>query len=329
MRTGTRLGAKGAAALMLFAGMTLAVSVAVAANVTGTNRGERLIGTDGSDYIKARGGNDKVRALNGDDIVSAGRGRDRVAAGGGDDKVSGGRGVEADRLFGASGDDKLRGNAGDDILNGGSGRDALFGNAGNDVIEGWLGKDFIGGNAGNDTLSGGDQHADQVFGGPGNDSIKGGGGSDRLHGGDGNDRVQGDNLNDLDVGRAAATTCRSAARAPTRSTQTSAWTRPSAASGNDRLWALATADVPLPGVDTLHGEDGNDTFHTRDKEPDRDRLRPGQGQRAARLRRRDRRCDAGRTRTGSCETVNRAAPKREGGPSENKRESPEDDHEEG
>ena len=38
--------------------------------------------------------------------------------------------------------------------------------------------------------------------------------------------------------------------------------------GNDRLWALARADVPLPGVDTLHGEDGNDTFHTRDSEPD-------------------------------------------------------------
>ena len=84
-------------------------SVALAANVRGTNRGERFVGTEGSDYIKARSGNDRVRAY--------GRRRHRVrrarprpgVGGGGDDKVTGGRGVDPDRLYGGGGDDKLRG----------------------------------------------------------------------------------------------------------------------------------------------------------------------------------------------------------------------------
>ena len=86
--------------------------------------------------------------------------------------------------------------------------------------------------------------------------------------------------------------------------------------------------MPLPGVDTLHGEDGNDTFHTRDGEPDR--IDCGNGKDSALLDFVDVIVDATPANPkGSCETVKRAAPKANEDAPENKRESPEDDREEG
>ena len=52
--------------------------------------------------------------------------------------------------------------------------------------------------------------------------------------------------------------------------------------GSDDLWALAGADVALPGVDSLTGGAGNDSFHTRDGEPDVVDCGPGKGHRHAR-----------------------------------------------
>ena len=84
-------------------------------------------------------------------------------------------------------------------------------------------------------------------------------------------------------------------------------------SGNDKLWALAGADVALPGVDTLHGEDGNDTFYTRDGEPDIIDCGTGTKDNAL-LDRVDVIIDATPANPkGSCETVKRAAPKAKAG----------------
>jgi Ca2+-binding RTX toxin-like protein len=78
--------------------------------------------------------------------------------------------------------------------------------------------------------------------------------------------------------------------------------------GNDVLWALARADVPLPGADTLHGENGNDRFRTRDGEPDS--IDCGAGHDVALLDGVDVIVDAtAGNPQGSCEVVKRAAPK--------------------
>ena len=79
---------------------------------------------------------------------------------------------------------------------------------------------------------------------------------------------------------AKATTRWSAAPATTRCTANQGADEIVGGAGNDTLWALAFADVPLPGVDTLRGESGSDTFRTRDGEPDL--IDCGEGRRTAR-----------------------------------------------
>ena len=67
--------------------------------------------------------------------------------------------------------------------------------------------------------------------------------------------------------------------------------------------------MPLPGVDTLHGEGGNDTFRTRDGEPDLIDCGTGPKDKAL-LDLVDVIVDATAANPkGSCETVTRAAPK--------------------
>ena len=142
--------------------------------------------------------------------------------------------------------------------------------------------------------------------------MKGGGGGDRLHGGDGNDRLQGDNHNDLMSGGRGDDTQIGGAGGDTIYANLGV-DKTFGGSGNDRLWALAAADVALPGVDTLHGEDGNDTFRTRDGEPDHIDCGPGTKDNAQ-LDLVDVIVDATAANPkGSCETVKRAAPKAERG----------------
>ena len=118
MRTGVTAGFCG-----LVASLALASSV-FAANVDGTNGGDRLSGTGSADAIQARAGNDSVQARAGNDRVNAGGGRDRVAGGAGGDRLGGGAGA-----------DSLAGNAGADVITGGSGSDVITGGDGNDVID--------------------------------------------------------------------------------------------------------------------------------------------------------------------------------------------------
>jgi hypothetical protein len=83
--------------------------------------------------------------------------------------------------------------------------------------------------------------------------------------------------------------------------------------------------VPLPGVDTLRGEGGSDTFRTRDGEPDVIDCGTGTKDKAL-IDLVDVIVDATAANPkGSCETVTRAAPKAKEDAPENARESPSDD----
>lgn len=111
--------------------------------ITGTARGERLVGTSGRDVIRCGGGNDIVVAGGGDDFIDCGAGNDRVNGGSGDDEIRG-----------AGGNDNLTGGSGDDEILGAGGNDKLFGGLGADVLSGGLGVDTLRGNGGRDRLSG-------------------------------------------------------------------------------------------------------------------------------------------------------------------------------
>ena len=145
------------------AALAATASVASAASVTGTDSGERLVGTKAADSISALGGNDRVFALNGADVVSAGEGNDLVVGGRGDDAVSG-----------DAGNDLLFANAGVDVLNGGDGDDRLWAVARVDVVAGADGAvdkvgDTLNGGAGNDRLNARDGEADAISCGEGTD----------------------------------------------------------------------------------------------------------------------------------------------------------------
>jgi Ca2+-binding RTX toxin-like protein len=136
-----------------------------------------------------------------------------------------------------------------------------------------------------------------VFGDGGRDLVSGGRGDDALVGGSGNDAVYGNQGVDELIGGV----------------------------GNDTLWGLTLADVPLPGVDTLRGESGSDTFRSRDGEPDVIDCGTGSKDRAL-IDFVDVIVDATAVNTkGSCETVSRAAPRAKEDAPENARESPTDD----
>jgi len=164
--------------------------------------------------------------------------------------------------------------------------------------------DRIFGASGSDTLRGGDS-ADRVYGGTGNDKsygenghdrMAGGSGDDLQEGGAGNDTIFANRGNDISVG----------------------------GDGNDVLWALARADVngniDVTG-DILDGGNGDDVLRTRDGEADRITCGPGNDR--ARLDRVDVITDAtNENANGSCETVQRKAPKAGESTSEDAQEKP-------
>lgn len=99
-------------------------------NCQGTNRPDRIGGTEGCDRILAKAGEDSVHA------------------GGDKDKVFGGR--DADYMYGGEAKDELRGGDGKDFIFGGTGSDELFGDADNDHV-----------------ISADDAESDRVYCGPG------------------------------------------------------------------------------------------------------------------------------------------------------------------
>jgi Ca2+-binding RTX toxin-like protein len=165
-------------------GMILA-AVAMAATITGTDRGERLRGTNAGDTIDGNGGRDKIQAFAGDDIVTGGSGGDFIVAGKGVDNVSGGDGW--DLILGGSGNDAA--------LNGDAGRDRVHGGDGDDALDGGIHGDLLWGGDGADTTAGGDGN-DRIAGGRGNDTSNGGNGNDLIFANLGVDTTDGGAGND-------------------------------------------------------------------------------------------------------------------------------------
>ena len=235
----------------------------------------------------------------------------------------------ADNISAGAGNDRVRGLGGNDIVNGEAGRDRLFGNAGDDRLNGLAGADRLYGNAGDDTLRGDTPNAgdlisrDRLFGGRGNDQLFGGDGRDRLHGGGGNDSSEGQGGRDLMSGGTGDDTQRGGAGDDLIFANLGVDTT-YGGEGDDRLWALARGDVPLPGVDSLRGEGGNDRFFTRDGEADV--ISCGEGDDVALLDTADVIEDAtAENANGSCEKVVRAAPKVKEARSEDAVQSPGED----
>ena len=180
---------------------------------------------------------------------------------------------------------------------GNQGNDTLIGDANN--VGDLTSFDRIWGGRGNDTIYGGDSR-DRLWGGDGDDTSYGQNGDDIMGGGPGNDKQYGGPGNDLIyAGRGVDETF--------------------GEDGNDVLWALARADVQGDNDttgDTLHGGNGNDKFKTRDGE--QDNIDCGPGFDIALLDFKDVIVDAtAQNPNGSCEVVNRRAPK----PHEDKREN--------
>lgn len=158
--------------------------------------------------------------------------------------------------------------------------------------------DTINGNGGNDRISA-KNRADVINGGAGDDTIHAGAGHDISDGGDGNDRMHGGLGHDKQYGGAGDDTIFA------NKGRDESWGGP----GNDTLWALARSDRhgrnDFKG-DVLHGEDGDDTFRTRDGEGDT--IDCGAGNDTAILDHKDKIVDATSANpNGSCENVFRKA----------------------
>ncbi|MDF1718175.1 MAG: calcium-binding protein [Antarcticimicrobium sp.] len=127
--------------------------------VTGTSSytaGDRLLGSDGNEWLDGREGNDVIQGKGGDDILIGGGGIDKLSGGPGDDLIfdsnvpglptsssfepdsikevlRGGGGKDV--LVALNGTNKLLGGDGDDVLIGSGINDTLFGNRGDDTIK--------------------------------------------------------------------------------------------------------------------------------------------------------------------------------------------------
>ena len=119
----------------------------------GSNKADKLSGSDGDNTINGAGGNDTILGLDGNDQLAGGGGKDKLLGGNGKDDLNGGGGK--DILNGGNGADVLNGGGGNDKLNGGNGNDDLFGGGGNDRLKGGKGKDSLDGGKGNNILVGG------------------------------------------------------------------------------------------------------------------------------------------------------------------------------
>lgn len=165
-------------------------------------------------------------------------------------------------------------------------------------LKGTNAADTINGNGGNDRISA-KNRADVINGGSGDDTIHAGAGNDISDGGDGNDRMHGGLGHDKQYGGLGDDTIFA------NKGRDESWGGP----GNDTLWALARSDrhgrQDFKG-DVLHGEDGDDTFRTRDGEGDT--IDCGAGIDTAILDHKDKIIDATSANpNGSCENVYRKA----------------------
>ncbi len=151
---------------------------------------EKVVGTDGNDYLVGDEFDNKICGLEGNDTILGLEGNDKLFGNNGEDK-----------LFGSAGDDTLGGGAGADRLDGGSGRDSVvYGHSGAAVTVNLDTGVNTGGQAEGDTII----RVEQVYGSAFDDSITGNSAANLLSGLDGNDTLDGGLGNDvLDGGNGA------------------------------------------------------------------------------------------------------------------------------
>jgi Ca2+-binding RTX toxin-like protein len=148
------------------------------ATITGTDEGDRLVGTKGRDVIHGSFGDDTIRSGGGDDVICGGAGDDRIVSGGGHDQVQGG--LNGDKVRAGRGDDYVRG-----LQPGGPGIEIPK----NITAPGFDDLDTLSGGPGDDRLLG-EADADRLSGGPGRDRIDGGELKDECDGGPHRDRLR-------------------------------------------------------------------------------------------------------------------------------------------
>ena len=177
------------------------------ADLTGTDKADKLYGTSKGDAISGGTGNDLLDGAGGDDDLDGGPDNDLLIGGPGADSLDGGAHVYVNGVGGdtisystsmkgvsinlrsgsarggdAEGDtftnvENVEGSRNDDSLSGGKTANSLWGLAGDDTLKGDRGDDKLYGGAGADDLDGGD----------GDDVLEGGAGADDLTGADGAD----------------------------------------------------------------------------------------------------------------------------------------------
>lgn len=178
---------------------------------TGNDTVNTIFGSNDQIYLGS--GDDSAITGPGDDQIYGGPGSDFVLAGSGNDFIDGGAGNDFlfgedsssvdlpgnDQILGGSGNDFIDAGGGNDIVFGGSGFDRITGENGDDLLFGEGGSDVLTGARGNDIVSGG-LGDDAVLGFEDNDSVFGDAGNDILSGGSGNDSVFGGTGNDTLIG---------------------------------------------------------------------------------------------------------------------------------
>lgn len=95
--------------------------------------GSPIFGTEKKDKLKGTNNNDLIISFEGDDNIDASNGNDCIVGGAGNDKLDGSNGN--DIIFGAEGDDNLDGSNGNDKLFGEGGNDNAKGSNGIDTCE--------------------------------------------------------------------------------------------------------------------------------------------------------------------------------------------------
>ena len=182
--------------------------------LSGTDKGETIMGLGGNDSLFGFGGDDTLDGGEGDDLLVGGPGADTLKGGpnsedGGDtisynespagvtinltDGTARGGDADGDTIV-DMGDDRVEnvvGSPHDDTLTGNRYANILWGLGGNDELDGLRGDDTLLGGSGDDNLDGG----------RGDDTLEGGPGADVLTGGDGSDTAL---LRRFDDGRDSA-----------------------------------------------------------------------------------------------------------------------------
>jgi Ca2+-binding RTX toxin-like protein len=155
-------------------------------NLTGSAKGDTLIGDVGANLIQGGSGNDILSGGAGPDVLSGGAGRDVATyasrrtgvAVSLDGQPNDGSPDEGDNVLpsteaviGGAGQDTLVGNDRPNVLVGGSGNDLLRGLGGNDLIVGGLGRDRIDAGGGSDRVAIRDGQVDRARCGDGRDAV--------------------------------------------------------------------------------------------------------------------------------------------------------------